>query len=56
MDQREPHTALPAASIASADLDQARRFLARVLPWPINGEAYVGIHWNFKNDPLVTLR
>ena len=29
---------------ANAALDQARRFLAKAVPWPENGEGYVNIH------------
>jgi hypothetical protein len=30
---------------STPDLDQARRFLAKALPWPIPGEGYVNIYW-----------
>lgn len=50
MDIREPHTSAPATSMASADLDQVRRFLAKVIPWAARGEAYTGIHWTFQRQ------
>jgi hypothetical protein len=31
---------------ATAAMDQARRYLAKVIAWPENGEAYVNLHWS----------
>ena len=33
---------------ASVDLDQARRFLAKAVPWPVNGDGYINIIWSEK--------
>src|SRR5215204_963762 len=38
----------PAASLAPNPLHEARRFLAAVVPWPENGEAYVNICATFQ--------
>lgn len=28
-------------------LDQAKEYLARVIPWPENGESWINLHWTF---------
>ena len=33
---------------ASVDLDQARRFLRKAVPWPVNGDGYINIIWSEK--------
>ena len=39
---------------ASVDLDQARRFLAKAVPWPVNGEGYINITWSEKKPGTET--
>ena len=33
---------------ASVDLNRARLFLAKAVPWPVNGEGYINITWSEK--------
>jgi hypothetical protein len=44
---RPPAGTLPPQVTAIAEpFEQARQYLAKVLPWPINGDkAYVNVHW-----------
>ena len=30
--------------------DNAREFLARALPWPVEGQGFINIHWTFNRD------
>jgi hypothetical protein len=36
----------PVSPLATAALDQARSYLAKVIAWPESGEAYVNLHWS----------
>jgi hypothetical protein len=38
----------PTCSASNGALDQARQYLARVVPWPEDGKAFVNVHWNLK--------